>query len=95
MGERRTGSDNMIFELTITNPYRAEWFGKSNTEQFASLPFVTIAEDKNKDRIGYAEINTIEELMQLLDVADEEVIIGKPNVGRGLPYIEIYNDYRE
>ena len=85
----------MKFELTITNPYRAEWFGRSNTEQFSSLSFVTIDEDKRKDRIGYAEINTIEELIQLLDVADEEVIIGKPKRGRGLPYIEIYNDYRE
>ena len=83
----------MKFELTITNPYQARWFGRSNSELVSSLPFVTIDEDKSKDRIGYAEINTIDDLMQLLDVIDVEIVIGKPS--KSMPYIEIYNDFRE
>lgn len=100
MGERRTGSDNMKFELTITNAWLNERFDKSNSEPFSSLPFVTIDENKNVNRIGYAEVNTIDELMQILDAMKEsgnrqEIVIGRYNDKRFLPYIEIYNDYRE
>ena len=41
------------------------------------------------------EMDTIEDLMQLMKMVDEELIINNPLHTGGLPYIEIYDDYRE
>lgn len=81
----------MNFRLMITTP-------RDDLDKIYELPFVTKSEDDNKYYIGYAEVNTSDEIMQLLDAMNEigirqEIVIGRYR--QNPPYIEIYNDYRE
>lgn len=92
MGERRASSDNMKFTLTITTPM-------GNLDKLYELPFITGKDTKYSYELGVAEISTVDELIQLLDIMDEmripqEIVIGRYDK-QSPPYIEIYNDYRE
>ena len=94
MGERRTGSDNMKFELTITSE-------DDRLNKVLELPFFKRKGEGCKwvFYLGEVDVTTIDEIIQLLNAMDDdgirqEIVIGR-NDRESVPYIEIYNDYRE
>ena len=96
MGERRAGSDNMKFELIITTPCRRS----DATDNVMRLPFVKAKNGRDRFHLGDIEVSTIDEIMQLFeamskDGLSDEIVIGTGRPNEGVPYIEIYNGYRE
>ena len=84
----------MKFELTITSE-------TDRLNKVLELPFFKRKGEGYKwgFYLGEVDVTTIDEIIQLLNAMDDdgiwqEIVIGR-NDRESVPYIEIYNDYRE
>ena len=81
----------MVFKIESTN----EWHGSSTFKRYPILKDYNPSFDLDNDTLSI-EINTLEELWDLILKLDEDLIIGIGNYKNSIePSIEIYNTYRE